>query len=118
MSSNVGSGFRAAILFFKNFKIGLPLYKNMQQSVPELFYFHNVFLKNTVRPILAEPNRTEPGRTEPVGFGSGSVRPKIVRVRFGSAKIEFGRSLSKATIKSVVKLNNSIYTNSIYSHRC
>ena len=69
-------------------KNGLPLYKNMQQSVPELFYLQNVFLKNTVRPILAEPNLAEP-----FGFGSGSVRPKIVPVRFGSAKIEFGRSL-------------------------
>ena len=78
MSSNVGSGFRAVILFFKNFKIGLPLY-NMQQSVPELFYFHNVFLKNTVRPILAEPNRTWPNRT---------VRVRFV---FGSCSVRFGK---------------------------
>ena len=82
MSSNVGSGFRVVILFFKNFKLGLPLYKNMQQGVPKLFFLHNVFLKNTVRPILAEPNRTEQKK-----FG------------FGSAKIEFGRSLAFAGVR-------------------
>ena len=73
MSSNVGSGFRAVILFFKNFKNGLPLYKNMQQSVPELFCLQKVFLKNTRYPKNTN-TRSGSGSQIPAGSGSGPGR--------------------------------------------